>query len=73
MRIVVKELDSKGIKELIYLMTDDYKPIEARICDNEEGNLVLEQLGREHLAPYCFSRNLIIEERIEIIKYKKEI
>lgn len=73
MRIVIKEMDSKGVKELIYLMTDDYTPIEARICDNEESYLVLEQLGREHLAPYCFTHNLIIEERIEIIKYEKEI
>lgn len=72
MRVVIKEMDKEGVRELIYLMTDDYKPIEATICDDDEGYLVLEKLTREYLIPYCFLHGLIIENRIETIKYKKE-
>ena len=72
MRVVIKQMDDEGVKELIYLMTDDYKPIKATMCDNNEGYLVLEKLGREYLTPYCFLHGLVIENRIEIIKHKKE-
>jgi len=69
MRIVIKKMSKDKFIELIYLMTDDYIPIKAKVCtNNSDSVLILEKFGRDFLKPYCFKNNLIIENRIEKIK-----
>ncbi len=73
MRILIKEMCKDKFKELIYLMTDDYIPVQAKLCDTiNDSNITLETFGRVFLKPYCFKNNLIIKDRIEKIKIWEE-
>lgn len=71
MKIVIKQMDEKGVNDLTYLLTEDNILISANITSGGETIKEIERLIKKHLGPYCELNGLNYEDRIKTIKYNE--
>lgn len=73
MKIVIKEINEEGSELLIYVMVDENTPLNARIINKEDKDVVINELIDKYLIEDCSGNCHKLDDRIQLINYKEYI